>query len=238
MQNNEQKISPIKQRILKFAEQQGISKREFYKRISVSRGTLESKTGITEDVMAKFIATYPEVSAEWLLTGNGEMIRSNSTQLAGIEIANKFKLRTDNDIELQKIPLYDIEATAGIVSLFTDTFKQEPESYLSIPDIPPCDGAIRVAGNSMYPIIRTGDIILFKQIHNIETSIIWGEMYLVAFSIEGDEYLMIKYIKRGSRNDTVILDSENPAYDPKEIPLACIRALAIVKASVRYNMMR
>ena len=63
-------------------------------------------------------------------------------------------------------------------------------------------------------------------------------MYLVAFSIEGDEYLMIKYIKRGSRNDTVILDSENPAYDPKEIPLACIRALAIVKASVRYNMMR
>ena len=168
MQNNEQKISPIKQRILKFAEQQGISKREFYKRISVSRGTLESKTGITEDVMAKFIATYPEVSAEWLLTGNGEMIRSNSTQLAGIEIANKFKLRTDNDIELQKIPLYDIEATAGIVSLFTDTFKQEPESYLSIPDIPPCDGAIRVAGNSMYPIIRTGDIILFKQSYELK----------------------------------------------------------------------
>lgn len=46
-------------RILQFADNLNISKREFYAKIGVSRGTLESKTGITEDVLAKFIATFP-----------------------------------------------------------------------------------------------------------------------------------------------------------------------------------
>lgn len=73
MQEKEQKISPIKQRILEFAETLGISKRDFYTQIGVSRGTLESKTGITEDVMAKFIATFPDVSLEWLIRGRGDM---------------------------------------------------------------------------------------------------------------------------------------------------------------------
>ncbi len=79
MQEKKQNISPIKQRILHFAEYLMISKREFYTKIGVSRGTLESNTGITEDVMAKFIATYPEISVEWLITGNGSMLRESKT---------------------------------------------------------------------------------------------------------------------------------------------------------------
>lgn len=58
---------------MEFAGTLGISKREFYTQIGVSRGTLESKTGITEDVMAKFIATFPDVSLEWLIRGKGDM---------------------------------------------------------------------------------------------------------------------------------------------------------------------
>lgn len=76
MQEKEQKISPIKQRILHFAKTLGISKRSFYEKIDVSRGTLESKTGITEDIVAKFIAAYPQVSLEWLIRGKGDMLVS------------------------------------------------------------------------------------------------------------------------------------------------------------------
>ena len=53
MQEKKQKISPIKSRILYFANSLGISKREFYSKIQVSRGTLESKTGITEDEIGR-----------------------------------------------------------------------------------------------------------------------------------------------------------------------------------------
>ena len=75
MQEKEQKISPIKQRILQFADTLNISKRDFYLKIGVSRGTLESKTGITEEVLAKFIAAFPEVSIDWLMQGEGGILK-------------------------------------------------------------------------------------------------------------------------------------------------------------------
>ncbi|MFT4073492.1 MAG: hypothetical protein QM654_16400 [Dysgonamonadaceae bacterium] len=78
MQEKEQKISPIKQRILYFVDTLNISKRDFYSIIGVSRGTLESKTGITEDVVAKFIAVYKQVNIEWLITGKGKMLNEDS----------------------------------------------------------------------------------------------------------------------------------------------------------------
>lgn len=71
MQEKVQKFSPIKQRILQFADSLGVSKRAFYTSIDVSRGTLESPTGITEDVLTKFIAAYPNVSLSWLILGEG-----------------------------------------------------------------------------------------------------------------------------------------------------------------------
>ena len=82
MQEKEQKISPIKQRILQYADSLGISKREFYATIGVSRGTLESKTGITEDILAKFIATYPNISLDWLITGDGQIEKVNQTEVS------------------------------------------------------------------------------------------------------------------------------------------------------------
>ena len=76
MQEKEQNISPIKERILYLIDTWSISKRVFYSKTGISRGTLESKTGITEDTLAKFIATYPEISLDWLILGKGEISRS------------------------------------------------------------------------------------------------------------------------------------------------------------------
>lgn len=66
---------------MQFADGLSISKREFYTRIGVSRGTLEARTGITEDVLAKFIAEFPEISLEWLILGCGEMYRQGDNDL-------------------------------------------------------------------------------------------------------------------------------------------------------------
>jgi hypothetical protein len=77
-----QNISPIKQRILDYVDNLNISKRKFYEKTGISRGTLESKTGITEEIMAKFITTYPEININWLITGEGSMLKHDNTQLA------------------------------------------------------------------------------------------------------------------------------------------------------------
>jgi len=71
-----QKKSFIKERILEYADTLGISRRKFYETIGVSRGTLEAKSGITEDILAKIISAYPEISTEWLLLGRGDVCQN------------------------------------------------------------------------------------------------------------------------------------------------------------------
>jgi hypothetical protein len=97
MQEKEQKISPIKHRILQFAESLNISKRDFYAKIGVSRGTLEANSGITEDVMAKFIAVFPDISLDWLIMGKGPMLRDKQPAPEPTTVVYK---RDPRDIEL------------------------------------------------------------------------------------------------------------------------------------------
>jgi hypothetical protein len=73
MQEKMQNISPIKQRILQFIDEFCKSKRVFYTLSGISRGTLESETGITEDTLAKVFAAYPNLSPTWVITGVGGM---------------------------------------------------------------------------------------------------------------------------------------------------------------------
>lgn len=70
-----------------------------------------------------------------------------------------FALRTDRNIEVQQIPLYDIEAVAGLVPLFKDNTTQTPLDYISIPRLPKCDGAIYVTGDGTYPLFKNSDIV-------------------------------------------------------------------------------
>ncbi len=81
MQEEKQNISPIKQRILQFVEDLGISKRDFYSFTGISRGTLESKTGITEDTLTKLFAAYPDLSPVWVFTGGGEKLQHYQNEM-------------------------------------------------------------------------------------------------------------------------------------------------------------
>lgn len=89
MQENEQEKSPIKQRILLFLANKGISPYEFYKNSGVTRGILAQNNGISEDNLNRFISYFPTVNLVWLMSGCGDMeIKADST--AGIvDIQNK-----------------------------------------------------------------------------------------------------------------------------------------------------
>ncbi len=164
------------------------------------------------------------------------MLNTEDTQLASVDVAENFPLRTDCKVGLQSVPLYELDATAGLVTLFAEATRPEPISHLQIPDLPPCDGAVYVRGDSMYPLLKSGDIILYKEIKNT-TSLLWGEMYLLSFELEGDSYITIKYVQKSDTEGCVRLVSHNSYYHPQDIPRDSIRAMALVKASVRFNTM-
>lgn len=217
------------QRICQFIENKQISKYKFYKDTGLSNGALDKGDNIGSDKCEKILYAYPELNAEWLLTGNGPMLKE---EVPAIQMLSHPKV-PEKIIDQQAINLYDVEAAANLKTLFVNK-DQNILGQISIPDIPRCDGAIYVRGDSMYPILKSGDIIAYKEIHNFD-NVIYGEMYLISFDIEGDDFLTVKYINHSEKDGYVKLVSYNPHHDPKDIPVSSINALALVKFSIRKN---
>ena len=257
MQEKNKEISLIKRNILKYAEYKGVSKYEVYQKTGISRSVLSQNNGMTEDNLLKFLAYYSDVNIEWLLTGNGQMLKQNAQKLltpaSGVSSENadshdkynenlqitkihKTTKYMEKILESQEIPLYDIRAAANLKTLFTEK-NQNILGNIKVPNISKCDGAMYVTGDSMDPIIKSGDIICYKEIYDF-TNIIYGQMYLVAMDVEGEEFLTIKYITRSeSGKEWICLQSHNPLHSPQDFDLKCVNALALIKVSIRMNIM-
>jgi phage repressor protein C with HTH and peptisase S24 domain len=155
-----------------------------------------------------------------------------------VEEKHTFGFISDSKHNIQRIPLFNIESTAGLVPLFLNRNNMKPEGYINVPNLPKCDGAVHVTGDSMYPLLKSGDIVLYKQITDVENNIFWGEMYLISLDMEGEEYITVKYIQRGDKQDHIKLVSHNHNHSDKEVHMSKILALAFVKASIRINSMK
>lgn len=225
-------------RVGEYIEAKGISYYAFENNLGASRGSISKavKDGksIGSNVLEKIMALYPDLNPHWLLTGLGNMLLDKENAPA----LQTFRLKTDDPVESQQIPLYDLEAFAGLVPLFANTQNPEPVDYISIPHLPKCDGAVYVKGDSMYPLLKSGDIVLYKIIEDIANGIFWGEMYLIGIDMGGDEYISVKYIHRSDKVGYVKLVSENSFHQDNDIEVSRIRALALVKASIRLNAMK
>ena len=67
-----------KRRILQFIEYKGIGITNFFKKTGIKRGFLDTDkldSSVSDMFLAKIIAVFPELNIEWLLTGEGNMLR-------------------------------------------------------------------------------------------------------------------------------------------------------------------
>ena len=78
MQEKRHESSTIKRNILRYLESKGISQYQCYKDTGITRGVLGPSTGISEDNLIKFLNHYKDVSIEWLITGEGDMLLDES----------------------------------------------------------------------------------------------------------------------------------------------------------------
>ena len=224
-------------RVGEYIEAKGISYYAFENNLGASRGSISKavKDGksIGSNVLEKIIALYPDLNPQWLLTGQGNMLLEGNNTPA----VRTFRLKTDTIIESQQIPLFDVQAMAGLVPLFVNNTAMQPIDHISIPHLPRCDGAVYVTGDSMYPLLNSGDIVMYKIIDDIANGIFWGEMYLLGIDMDGEEYITVKYIRQSEKEGHIKLVSENKHHQDKDIALNKVRALALIKATVRINAM-
>ena len=223
----------MNERVKLIRKKLGMTQEQLAQRLGIGKAALSMiETGKTRlssrnrNIMVQEL----NVNPEWLETGRGEMFNAEPDLTA-------YMHRTDNSLPLQSVPLYSVEGTAGLVPLFAEQARAKPLNYIHIPNLPKCDGAIYIVGDSMYPLLKSGDIVLNIHVHDID-NIFWGDMYLLSIDIDGEEYITVKYIQKSDRPGYVKLVSQNPHHADKEVEIGRIRAIALVKASIRMNSIR
>jgi hypothetical protein len=63
-------------------------------------------------------------------------------------------------------------------------------------------------------------------------------MYLLSIDINGEEYITVKYLQKSDIPGCVKLVSQNQHHADKDVAAEKIRAIALVKASIRMNSIR
>lgn len=217
----------VQERIRAFCDYKKISIRQFEIQSKMSNGYVSSmRKSVGLNKLENVLNAFPELNRDWLLYGEGEMI-------TGKETVKTFESKSEEKRSTRSVPVYNLEATAGFVSIYKD-YSQVAENFLSIPNLPPVDGAIYARGDSMSPLIESGDIVIFQKVQN-PGNILWGNIYIVSYFLEGDEYTVLKYIRRSPLSGHIRLESFNTRYDPQDIPTYSIVALALVKASITFH---
>lgn len=229
----ENKFTSIKERALYVAENHDVTKEQFCEKIGMTYGNFKGKakeTPLNSDAIANILTMYPDVDPLWLITGRGSMTGSIDIQKMEIKEIGNNKIRRKK--ESQQIPLYNIRATAGLVEVINGDNKHIPIDYIQIPNMPECDGGIPITGDSMYPLLKSGDIALYKEVHD-KGNIIWGEIYLIAIVHNGDQFTLTKFLQKAERPGFIKLVSENRHHQDMEFPIESVKALAQIKGHIR-----
>lgn len=68
-----------KANLLKYIEKKSISKSEFYKKTGLSNGFLDKNVNISSNNLKIIISVFEDLSLDWLITGQGNMLRNDCT---------------------------------------------------------------------------------------------------------------------------------------------------------------
>lgn len=194
MKEKQQEKSPIKQNILLYLENKGVTPYEFYKESGVTRGILQQNNGISEDNIARFLAYAPDVNIEWLLTSKGSMIKDGSTD---IQISNDTTTSSMPTTSMNPgigTPYYDVDFIGGFDEVFNSQVNI-PATNIVIRGFEKASLWCNVTGHSMEPKINHGDIIALHQctLNDIQ----YGEIYAVVL----DTIRTIKILRRSPNPD-------------------------------------
>lgn len=216
----------ILERIKDFIDTKGISVSAFERSIGMSNASfgksLKNGGAIGTDKLENILNTYPEINPNWLITGNGSMLKSDEQSLPEVKKMNS---------RHKGLPLIPMEAIAGFPAIDNDGVSFDDCQHYFIPEFE-AKGAnflIRVSGDSMMPLYCNGDIIACRKIAEIHF-FQWGGVYV----LDTSQGVLVKYIEECGKNDDCILCvSENKRYKPFPIPKSDIRSLSTIVGLLR-----
>jgi len=214
-------LSPIKERILKFIDNQSIQKESFFENVGIAPSNFKGK-GLSSEIggekIVKILSTYKALNPEWLLLGKEPML---TTQIVK---------KNDSSFTNESIPLIPLNAMAGFGEGEMSILDYECERYV-VPNFKGADYLITVKGLSMYPKYNSGDIVACKKLNIKDIFFQWNKVYV----IDTDQGPLIKRIKKGKDENYILAVSENADFDPFELPVSKIYSIALVVGCIRME---
>ena len=211
---------------------------EFARNTGIPQSTLNNIVGNrfskpSSDNLEKLINCDELLNARWLLTGRGEMYAPSNDVLLEADV--QYTAHTPAGEKYQGLLLCDVNKAKSLEAMLKDKEKYGI-GWLQVPHLPDCDAAIYMRGDNMYPVVRSGDIVCFKTISDY-SFFMPDEMYLIDLSLNGDNYLIVKYVSK--ENETSLrLDNYNDRNHPMVIGVDSINSISLIKAIIRLNAIR
>ena len=209
------KLTEINHRIKRIIENEGLSIRKFSDKVGISHSLVANSTTIGSDKLNKILFAFPKYNPIWLLMGKGDMI-IDSTQL---------------DNKQGSIPMLPIESLAGFGEGDITIMDYESKHYV-IPEFDDLqvDFLTKVKGSSMYPKFNSGDTIACIKVP-LDSFFQWGRVYV----LDTDQGAIVKRIKKSDEEGHVLCVSDNQNYDPFNLDLSHVRAMALVVGVIRLE---
>lgn len=213
----------LKDRLLQFIGYMGLDIAAFERSVGLSNGAVHKMgEGTRASTIDKISEIYPILNAAWLKTGVGEMLQSEERSEKTISVP-----QTAVSTKQRKGALiYDIDGTCGLSGRDIEFTDEKAIGSIDTPEINPDSKIIFATGDSMLPLIASGDRIVIRKIESWDY-FSYGQIYLVITN----EYRLIKRVRRHPKDsdNLILLRSENPNYDDIDLPKREIIHLFIVE---------
>lgn len=244
-------------RIKQIALNEGVTIGAIERAIGASKGVISRAITNGTDIQSKWlqaiVENYPHYSAQWLLTGEGNMLKSQpsneidtsitqSDPVAGVNYIPQTapldapiidKHQITNIKENGSIPLVSEKAVGGFFNEDFSIAERDIIGYYIIPKFRHLgvDFLIEVIGDSMLPRFFPGDIIACSMISNPKF-IQWNKCYLIATREQG---LIIKRLMPSENSSCFKAVSDNKDYPPFDIPKEEICGLARIVGAIHVE---
>lgn len=191
---------------------------------------ISGKKPITDKLVKNIVTKFPQINNDWLLTGNGTMLRTESSSPSSAE----------QNVELSKkgvlmVPVMNLDARGGLLA------NQETDVAEYVTEmIPFSDGiaqkgdfVIPMYGDSMYPRYPSGSRLLIRHVESWREYLELGASYVIEL-VDGRR--VVKIVKKGSDKDHFLLVSVNPEFEEQEIPKSIINHVFLVKLMLKNEV--
>lgn len=206
----------LKDRIKRYLDCKHLSIREFERMCDLGNGVISRLSPTTTPSTLNKIESASDLNVHWLLTGEGEMLKSDCQDSAEDELA-------DNPFI---IPLIPAMAMAGALPDISQSVFREQCKRVQAP-VAGCDFAIQVSGDSMLPDFKSGDYLAVSKINDSRML-----PFSVPVLLDTSEGALLKCLEPRDA-DTLMAVSLNKAFSPYPIPKDIILGVYRIRAVFR-----